>query len=229
MLLPKEPPYLHNLHGYYLELDRLVAHLQREIGSGCILCRSAGQRQAVFFNTVEIVHCAIEQAGRAACQAVSLAELQAGFIRRPFQVSVYFLDVNAVYHWAALPPYRQRSSAVRGAVTFDRLVERIAAKAVDGFIDLALPDGEGALLFFERGRRVGGSYSWGNGGLSPWQSDYDRMRAAMRPQATIGLKIGEFYKAPAPFRLLAVRGCADRAVTSGPPAGGRESCSSARG
>jgi hypothetical protein len=53
------------------------------------------------------------------------------------------------------------------------LIFRLKQKQFSGFIDVQLvKKSDGATLFFNKGERVGGSYSWGKGGMSTSTEDY---------------------------------------------------------
>jgi hypothetical protein len=56
------------------------------------------------------------------------------------------------------------------------LVFRLRQKNFSGFIDVQLLNKqESGLLFFHEGERVGGSYSWGKGGMSTSAADYNTL------------------------------------------------------
>jgi len=200
MLTPKEKPYLEHLHSAYLDLDRLVVFLQREIGSGCIICRSHSRERVLFFSEVEIIGGHARENDREEFRLISPDAVAEDFTKWPFQVCVHFLDPNAVYHWEKLPPFlSQGNPLLLNPTELLEFVEKCVRESFSGLLDITLPSRCGALLFFDRGRRLGGSYSWGRGGLSPWQEDFEKLVAAAEHEghAAVGaLSPGEPLRTP---------------------------------
>jgi hypothetical protein len=78
------------------------------------------------------------------------------------------------------------------------LIFRLRQKKFTGFIDVDLQAHEdSAILFFHQGERKGGSYSWGRGGLSPSDDDYNRLLGLLQTNAAI-YAIGHFKKEAEP-------------------------------
>jgi hypothetical protein len=65
-----------------------------------------------------------------------------------------------------------RSPFEQGA--FNRVVKQYQSGRFSGFLDVEVTGGSGGALFFEQGKLVGGSYSWGKGGLSLSEKDFRR-------------------------------------------------------
>jgi hypothetical protein len=56
------------------------------------------------------------------------------------------------------------------------LIFRLRMKQFSGFIEVQLTKKpESGVLFFHEGDRIGGSYSWGKGGMSTTDEDYNAL------------------------------------------------------
>jgi hypothetical protein len=199
MLIPKEKPYLAGLNSYYLQIDKFVEHLQGEIGSGCLYCEAADLELLVYFDEQEIV-CAITQNnGERAQISVNLEPVMQSLTKKSFQVTIYYLDPNSIFFWGQMPPFKRAKAKLKSTdITLPDIVYRLRQKKFSGFIDVDLQGhDDGAILFFHQGDRKGGSYSWGKGGLSPSDDDYNRLLGLLQTNIAT-YDIGHFKVKSAP-------------------------------
>ena len=185
MLIPKEKPYLDGLNSYYLSMDRFIEHLQGDIGSGCLYCRSTDQEILVYFDEREIVRGVIQQSGERAQMSQSIEPVLQSLDIKNFMVSVYFLDSSSIFFWAQMPDFKRAKATLKSTdIPLHDLVHRLNQKKFSGFIDISLLDqNEGAILFFHQGKRSGGSYSWGRGGLNPSEDEYNHLLGLLQSHA----------------------------------------------
>ena len=193
MLLPKEKPFLSDLNSYYLQIDKFIEHLQGEIGSGCIYCKSADQELLVYFEESEIVRGVTQNNGEHAQVSLSIDPVLQVLLEKSFLVTVYYLDASSIFFWGQMPSFkRAKSSLSSSKITLPDLIFRLSQKMFSGFIDIEIEDREDcAILFFYEGQRRGGSYSWGEGGLSPADDDYNRLLGILQSNIAT-YKIGHF-------------------------------------
>ena len=62
-----------------------------------------------------------------------------------------------------------------GNLSLDSAIASYRAQGFSGFFDISAESGIGGLLFFQNARMIGGSYSWGRGGLSTSEKDYRKL------------------------------------------------------
>ncbi|PIE56797.1 MAG: hypothetical protein CSA34_02205 [Desulfobulbus propionicus] len=163
------------MNSYYLHLDKFVEHLQGEMGSGCLYLKGVTKELLVYFDEVEIVR-TIVQEHRHQCEThPSLAPLQEALKTDNFTVKVFYLGANAIFFWGQLPQFQRAKASLNSEeIPLPDLIFRLKQKKFSGFIDVTLlKKKESCLVFFHEGRRVGGSYSWGKGGLSTSDEDYN--------------------------------------------------------
>ncbi len=174
MLIPREKPYLQGLNSYYLQLEKFITHLQGEIGSGALHCSSRSLEMLIYFNESEIVSSMVQQQADKISRPASFEIARNLFYEASYAVNVQFLDNNAIFFWAQMPPFQWAKSALKSSeIPLPDLIFRLGQKQFAGFIDVQLVGRpENGLLFFHEGKRIGGSYSWGNGGLSRANADY---------------------------------------------------------
>ncbi len=174
MLIPREKPYLEGLNSFYLHLEKFMTHMQGEIGSGGVYCKSNRLEMLIYFNESEIISSLVRKKEEAACAYTSFEIARNLFYDGAHAVKVFLLDANAIYFWAQMPLFQRAKSALKSTeIPLPDLIFRLGQKQFSGFIDIQLNGRpESGLLFFHEGKRIGGSYTWGNGGLSLSNDDY---------------------------------------------------------
>lgn len=195
MLIPREQPYLEGLNSYYLQLERFIEHMQGDIGSGGIHCVSPRMEMMIYFNESEIISNLIQEKGQAANFVPSLEIARSTFYSSSNAVDVYQLDATAIYFWAQMPPFQRAKASLKSTeIPLPDLIFRLRQKQFSGFIDVQLvKKNDGGTIFFNEGERVGGSYSWGKGGMSTSNDDYNMLLS--RVQMNDGLfSFGSFIK-----------------------------------
>lgn len=195
MLIPREKPYLQGLNSYYLHLEKFIEHMQGEIGSGGIHCRSNNLEMFIFFSEDEIISSLIQEQGGKTHFTRSYEVARGSFYSTSFSVQLYQLGPNAIFFWAQMPPFQRAKSALRSTeIPLPDLIFRLKQKQFSGFIDVQLagkPDS--GILFFNDGERIGGSYTWGKGGMSTADDDYNLLLSRVQHGEGI-FTFGSFIK-----------------------------------
>lgn len=194
MLIPKEQPHLVGLNSYYLYFEKFIEHLQGEIGSGCLYCQATDQEILVYFDEQEIVRGVTQNNGEHAQVSQNLEAVFQALSAKNFLVTVYYLDAASIFYWGEMPSFRRSKAQVNVTdMTLPDLTSRLREKKFSGFVDIAMGDlSDSAILFFHQGKRRGGSYSWGKGGLSPSEDDYNRLFLSMQGADAATFAIGRF-------------------------------------
>ncbi|MCI5147876.1 MAG: hypothetical protein D3916_00425 [Candidatus Electrothrix sp. MAN1_4] len=177
MLLPREKPFLTGLNSYYLDIEKFIQHLQGEIGSGCVYCESSDQELLVYFDEYDIVRGVIQKSGEHAVVSDQLAHVLVSLQEKSFQVTIYYLDSDSIFFWGQMPAFRRSQDALTSEkIRLPDLIFRLSQKQFSGFIEVDIDEKKDcAVLFFYEGQRRGGSYYWGNGGLSSSDADYNTL------------------------------------------------------
>ena len=177
MLLPKEKPYFKGLNSYYLFLERFIEHLQGDIGSGCIYGKASAEELLIFFDDNEIIRAVVKEKNGKTEFYLDLKEVIKAFTRNSFVVDVYYLGPSAIFFWGHMPPFQRAKSALKSSeIPLPDLIFRLRQKQFSGFIDVELINSsDSGLLFFHEGDRIGGSYSWSEGGMSKKDEDYNSL------------------------------------------------------
>lgn len=174
MLVPREKPFLDGLNSYYLQLERFITHMQGEIGSGGIHCVAHNREMLIYFNESEVISSLVQRRAEKAESPPSYEIVRDFFYEASYVVRVFRLDDHAVFFWAQMPTFqRVRSTLTSSEIPLPDLLLRLSRTSFSGFIEVRVdsrPDN--GLLFFLEGKRIGGSYSWGSGGLSLGEVDY---------------------------------------------------------
>jgi hypothetical protein len=193
MLIPQEQPYLQGLNSYYLLIDKFIEHLQGEIGSGCLYFTSSTQEILVYFDEQEILRGVVQNNKEHAQVSPTLEAVLDALQLKNFRVSVYRLDPSAIFFWGQMPQFRRAKAELSSAdIQLPDLIYRLKQKRFSGFVHVTFTGKKGgALLFFHDGDRVGGSYSWGTGGLDPSNTTYNHLLKQLQSTQAI-FAIGHF-------------------------------------
>ncbi len=177
MLIPQERPYLDGLNSYYLHLERFIEHLQGEVGSGGIYCNSPYLELLIYFNENEIISNLQQKKGEKAVMQPADKSVRDSFDSANFSVKVYQLEAHAIFFWAQMPSFQRAKSALKSTeIPLPDLIFRLRQKNFSGFIDIKLVNKtDSGILFFNKGERIGGSYSWGKGGMNVSDEDYNTL------------------------------------------------------
>jgi len=195
MLIPREKPYLEGLNSYYLHLERFIEHMQGEIGAGGMHCLSSGLEMMIYFNEHEVISDLMQEKGSPASFVPSHEIARSAFYSSAYAVKVYQLDAHAIFFWAQMPSFQRAKASLKSTeIPLPDLIFRLRQKQFSGFIDVQLvKKNDGGTLFFNEGDRVGGSYSWGRGGMSTSDEDYNSLLS--RVQLNEGVfTFGSFIK-----------------------------------
>ncbi len=196
MLVPKEKPHINGLNSYYLQIANFIEHLQGEIGSGCLYCSAPSHELLVFFEEREIIRSITQQSGEKAKVYRSIQPVLDCIQQRSFDVTVYLLDPSSIFFWGQIPSFKRAKARLTTAdIPLPDLIFRLRQKKFSGFVDISFQNGENAgLLFFHDGERRGGSYSWGNGGLTTSDDDYNRLLGLLQTNIA-SYDVGHFESA----------------------------------
>ncbi len=196
MLIPREKPYLEGLNSYYLHLEKFIEHMQGDIGSGGLYCKSHNLEMLIFFTENEIVRCLVQEKGGQATVSSFSEIVKVSFNQANFSIKVYQLEEHALYFWAHMPSFQRAKSVLKSTeIPLPDLVFRLKQKQFSGFIDAQVFNKtESGVVFFHEGKRIGGSYTWGKGGMSTTDEDYNMLLSRMQ-QSTEGVfTFGNFIK-----------------------------------
>ncbi|MCI5132232.1 MAG: hypothetical protein D3904_12095 [Candidatus Electrothrix sp. EH2] len=197
MLLPREKPFLTGLNSYYLDIEKFIQHLQGEIGSGGLYCKSPDLELLVYFDEYDIVRGVIQNSGEHARVSNQLDHTLIFLQEKNFQVTVYYLDPGSIFFWGQLPAFRRgQNSFSSDKVSLPDLIYRLGRKNFSGFIEVDVQGrADCAVLFLHEGERRGGSYYWGTGGLSPSDADYNTLLGMLQKHSGI-YRLGYFTDEP---------------------------------
>ncbi len=193
MIIPKEKPYMDGLNSYYLITDQFVEHLQGEIGTGCIYFKSSTREILVYFDEMDIICGVTQKSGERAQVAMSLKPVFKALKQRNYLVKVFHLDPHAIFYWAQLPPFKRAKTDLDSSdLSLNDLVGRLKKKKSSCFVDVQYGGADkSCILFFHQGDFIGGSYSWGAGGLNPSKIEFESLLQTTIEEKTV-FAIGHF-------------------------------------
>ncbi len=165
-LIPKEKPVVEKLNSYYLQLQKMFEHYQGELGCGATHFRSPFAEGIIFFDKDDLLN-GIYRDGTVVLRGRKAVDTLLEAVNDyNFTIDIYQLSPSCIYFWATTPEARELYKDLTSEFTnLDGLIEKMKAEELTGFINVSLKNGStGALIFFNGGKIVGGSYSWDTGG-----------------------------------------------------------------
>ena len=177
IIIPKEKPVLENLNSYYLDIEKLLEHYQGELGSGGVHFRALSAEGVVFFDKDDLLNGFFRDAQGDFEGEAAIDHLIKAAGNNNFRISIYEIDADKVYFWANIPAakviYKNLSTEFTDLAG---LVKKMSSERLTGHIDVSIGDGkEGGLIFLDHGKVIGGSYSWGKGGLNRSQKSVEAL------------------------------------------------------
>ncbi|MGD2097352.1 MAG: hypothetical protein PVG35_07205 [Desulfobacterales bacterium] len=169
VVIPAQQPVLQNLNAYYLDIRKLLEHFQGEIGSGGIHFQSHKAEGVLFFDQDQLLSGFLQEKNNTLSGNEAIERLlQAGNVYN-FSVTVYHIDSEEVYYWAAIQAAEKIYKDLSTEFTdLEGLIKKMGSEKLTGYIDIRIGDGEQkGFIFLINGKIRGGSCSWGNGMPSP--------------------------------------------------------------
>jgi len=193
MIIPKEKPFIDGLNSYYLDTDKFIEHLQGEIGTGCVYFNSSGREILIYFDEMDVIRGVIQEPGQSAKVSPSMVPIFEAISQRNYLVSVTYLDPNAIFYWAQIPPFKRSKSKLSSSeLPLVELMKRLVQKKVSCFLEVDFEGiSESCILFFNEGEFTGASYSWGKGGLNPSRDEFKKFLNAYQSKKAV-FTIGHF-------------------------------------
>ena len=165
LLVPKEKPVLSGLHGSYINYDKFIEHLRKQFGAGCVHFVADQQEALLFFSKSSFLPSKIYQNDEV--KELSGLDALLDQLDKDCHIDVYRLTSDAISFWSHLPAkveqkqiYAENHNELKS--TFDSFTKN----NFSGYLSICKKeDRPGGILFFGQGEFLGGSYSWGEGGL----------------------------------------------------------------
>ena len=141
MIIPKEKPFMDGLNSYYLDTDKFIEHLQGDIGTGCVYFNSSGREILVYFDEMDVIRGVIQEPGQNAQVSPSMGPIFEAISQRNYLVSVTYLDPNAIFYWAQIPPFKRSKSKLNSSdLSLVELMKRLYRKKFHVFLRLTLKE-----------------------------------------------------------------------------------------
>ncbi len=167
LLHPRNRPFFKNLNTYYLLVERFLEHCQGEIGYGALHFTGAKSEGILFFDPEGVVNAAFEEGEvRLEGAAAEAAMLDAVEGEGYFSLDVYRFTAESAILWANSPHAKPLYTGLGSEFTnLAGLLDKLSQEHLTGYAEVALHGKEGgALVLFDDGIIVGGSYDFEEAG-----------------------------------------------------------------
>lgn len=161
LIVPKERPVIANLNSYYVNVHRLIEHYQGELGSGGAHFRATTSEGLLFFDQDEILGGSFKEGGKTEEGRGAIDRLIESLELKSYVIDVFQIQAENLYFWANIHRARPLHQGLSTDFTdLERLMKKMGAESLTGYIDVTVGKGEeGALVFFNGGKIVGGSFA----------------------------------------------------------------------
>lgn len=161
LIAPKERPVIANLNSYYVNVHRLIEHYQGELGSGGAHFRAATSEGLLFFDQDEILGGSFKENGKTDEGKAAIDRLIESLEVKNYVIDVFQIQAENLYFWANIHRARPLHQGLSTDFTdLGRLMKKMGAESLTGYVDVKIGQGEGgALVFFNGGKIVGGSFT----------------------------------------------------------------------
>jgi hypothetical protein len=175
VVIPRQQPVLENLNIYYLNVRKLLEHLQGEIGSGGVYFKSHAAEGVIFFDQDELLSGFFQDSDIEISGYEAIERLVEAGDDYNFSVNIYEIGPEEVYYWASIPTAEKIYKDLSTEFTdLEGLIKKMSSEKLTGYIDVAIgKQAEKGLIFLINGKIIGGCYSWGNGAPSPSKKNQD--------------------------------------------------------
>jgi hypothetical protein len=162
VVLPKDDPVFTNLNAYYLDIARLIEHLQGEVGSGGVFFKSYRAEGALFFDQDDIIAGILESREESLFGQEAVDRLLVANDQYNFNVCVYRIGPENVYFWASLPGAEKIYKDLSTEFTdLDGLINKMGSERLTGYIDVHFADDNArGMIFLINGKMMGAACSW---------------------------------------------------------------------
>jgi len=162
IVMPTDNPLFVDLNAYYLDVPKLIEHLQGQIGSGGLWFKSAAAEGAVFFDKDDLINAMMRTRDGVVLGTEAIAQLTAAGNRCNFNICVYRIGPAEVYFWAGIPVAEKIYKNLSAEFTdLGALVKKMGSERLTGYIDVLFDDGSRrGMIFLINGRVLGAAASW---------------------------------------------------------------------
>jgi len=177
LVVPKQKAVFSNLNTHYLHMERLLEHLQGDIGAGCLVLRSAAAGGVIYFDPDEILNGYYYNRREKIHGKAAVAKLIDPKTDHNFNVDVYQLPREEVYFWTTTTTAKVLYKDLSTEFTeLEGLLKKMRVEKLTGYIEVALrKNGDSGLIFLSGGEVVGGSFSWLSDASPALQTSIDKL------------------------------------------------------
>jgi hypothetical protein len=162
IIIPKEKPVLQHLNSYYLDMERLIEHLQGEISTGAIYFKSAMAEAVVFFDESSILNVVYQDKDLFIDAKPARDHLIKALTRDNFSVFVYNIEPSKIFFWSRLFHAEESYKEVSAVLTdLSELTAKMRSAKLTGYIHVANDkEATEGQIFFNNGMIIGAASTW---------------------------------------------------------------------
>ncbi len=162
MLIPKEKPLVKAINCYYVYLDRLIDYYKGHVPSGCIHCKSQNSEAIVYFIKNSILSSYYKNNTQIFTGEQAFNKIIGIASKKDFYTDIYQIPETVNHLYATLTGAKLMHKDLSSNFTdLEKLIDIMINEEHTGCIEISLKSlNEHAILFFQQGKLIEGSYSF---------------------------------------------------------------------
>lgn len=187
LIVPKSRPILENLNTYYVDVKKLIEHFQGAIGNGAIFFSSGSERAVLYFDQESIINAISETKEGIKYGKSVIDSLLESASKANYRIDIYYIDPSKIYFFAYLTNSELIYKGLSSEFTdLSGLIKKISAEKLTGYIEVLIDENrESAYLLFDRGRMIGGSYSWAKNDVNNSKENFEELLFKVRERQAV--------------------------------------------
>ncbi len=192
LLVPKEKPVLIGLDSYYIHHEKFIEHLRDQFGAGCVHFSFSSGEAVLFFNENKFLPSKLFKNDQTKDFSTLTSLLEN--IDEKACIDVYYLSSDAISFWSHLPAaVDQKEIHVANHRELKTTIESFKKNHFSGYLSITdTVKKRGGILFFGQGEFLGGSYSWGKGGLDSSSEYRNQLAHLLDSEGEQVIRLGQF-------------------------------------
>lgn len=156
IVIPKETPIVRELNSYYLNIERLFHYYQGIVDAGCVHFQLPSEEGVVFFDAFNLINGTYKKAGEELSGKEAIDQILDEAKSNKMLVSIYEVSPEKIAFWANVANAEDLYKDLSTEFTdLEGLIRKMTADRLTGYIEVAFPSGDPALLFMHNGQIIG--------------------------------------------------------------------------
>ena len=203
MLIPKEQPIAKSIHSSYVVPPKIIEFYISNLTSGCIHFRNKTSAGVIYFSKKSVLSAYFQQGEETLTGEEAIKTITNAISKDNYYINIYKIpeDVNHLYATLTGVKYLYKNLST-DSTDLDKIISIMLNEEHTGSIEVILNNSkDSALLFFQQGRLIKGSYSFVTKGKTEEEKVNELIEKSMKQGGRFYVKkfsFGDFGKNATP-------------------------------